>query len=322
MCGNMWPAYMTRHSTALKIGLAVSTGLAYLWSAGYEIRTISALSLILLGIVYWYYQLCVQEKLNSKHLIVITGCDSGLGYSLALHCQALGATVLAGVLDPDGQAAKNLTDSKVIVHHLDSTNEGSIEQFGKYVETLCIEKKHDLYALINNAGVMIFGEFDWQTEQHVKRQIGVNLIGTMRVTQILMSVILSNKSRIIVISSHCAEEFLPGLSVYCATKAALRAWSISLRVELAKYDVKVISFIPGNFTRESNIMARQRQYFNEMERSMRSEGIIFYDDYFARYVEYYSFVAGQDDLKRVTNSNIYDIFDNALLDVYPSAVYK
>lgn len=97
------------------------------------------------GVVHWYYRLCVQEKLNAQRLIVITGCDSGLGYSLALHCQALGATVLAGVLDPDGQAARNLTDSKVIVHHLDCTNEGSIEQFGKHVNTLCIEKKHGEY---------------------------------------------------------------------------------------------------------------------------------------------------------------------------------
>ncbi|EFN77626.1 Hydroxysteroid 17-beta dehydrogenase 6 [Harpegnathos saltator] len=169
---------------------------------------------------------------------------------------------------------------------------------------------------------MIFGEFDWQTQQQVKNQVAVNLVGTMRVTQILMPVILSNKSRIIVISSHCAEEFLPGLSVYGATKAALRAWSISLRVELAKYGVKVISFIPGNFTGESNIMARQRQYFNEMKRSMKSEAMVFYDDYFTRYVEYYSSVAGQNDLKRVTNSGIYEIFDNALLDVYPSAIYK
>lgn len=78
----------------------------------------------------------------------------------------------------------------------------------------------------------------------------------------------------------------------------------------------------GNFTRESNIMARQRQYFNEMEQSMKPETMAFYDDYFARYVEYYSSVAGQNDLKRVTNSSIYDIFDNALLDVYPSTVYK
>lgn len=103
----------------------------------------------------------------------------------------------------------------------------------------------DLYALINNAGVMILGEFHWQTEQQVKHQVAVNLTGTMRVTQVLMSVVLSNKSRIVVISSHCAEEFLPGLSVYGATKAALRAWSISLRVELAKHGVKVISFVPG-----------------------------------------------------------------------------
>lgn len=102
----------------------------------------------------------------------------------------------------------------------------------------------------------------------MKRQIGVNLIGTMRVTQLLMSVILSNKSRIIVISSHCAEEFLPGLSVYCATKAALRAWSISLRMELAKYDVKVISFIPGGCKMpeiECNVCAEERSVFRRRE---------------------------------------------------------
>lgn len=69
-------------------------------------------------------------------------------------------------------------------------------------------------------------------------------------------------------------------------------------------------------------MSRQRRYFNEMKRSMKSEATIFYDDYFDRYVEYYSSVAGQDNLKRVTNPGIYEVFDNALLDVNPSAVYK
>ncbi|XP_014474801.1 PREDICTED: estradiol 17-beta-dehydrogenase 2 [Dinoponera quadriceps] len=310
----MWPTCMKRHSTML--GLAVLMT-AYLWSA--ETLTISALLLIFLaGITYWYR----REELNAQRLIVITGCDSGLGYSLALHCQTFGATVMAGVLNPDGQAAKNLTESKVIVHRLDITDEESIRRFGQHVEILCNEKNHDLYALINNAGVMIFGEFHWQTEHQVKYQVAVNLVGTMRITQALMSVILSNKSRIIIISSHCAEEFLPGLSVYGATKAALRAWSISLRVELAKYGVKVISFIPGNFTGESNIMARQRQYFSEMQQSMKPESMVFYNDYFSRYVEYYSSVARQDDLKRVTNSSIYEIFDKALLNVNPSAVYK
>lgn len=94
------------------------------------------------GVVHWYYRFCAQEKLNARHLIVVTGCDSGLGYSLALHCQALGATIVAGVLDPDGQAAKNLAEKKIIVYRLDNTDEESIDQFGGRVKTLCIEKRY------------------------------------------------------------------------------------------------------------------------------------------------------------------------------------
>lgn len=102
-----------------------------------------------------------------------------------------------------------------------------------------------MLALVNNAAVMIFGEFDWQTRDQIHSQVMVNLIGTMNVTQTLMPFIRKDKARIIVISSHCGLESLPGLSIYGATKAGLLAWSTSLRVELAKFGVKVVSFIPG-----------------------------------------------------------------------------
>lgn len=51
--------------------------------------------------------------------------------------------------------------------------------------------------------------------------------------------------RIITVSSHCSMAALPGLSVYSATKSALSSWSDALRVEEAKYGVKVVKFIPG-----------------------------------------------------------------------------
>jgi short-subunit dehydrogenase len=41
----------------------------------------------------------------------------------------------------------------------------------------------ELRALINNAGVMIFGEFEWLTEQHMLKQIDVNLLGALRTTK-------------------------------------------------------------------------------------------------------------------------------------------
>jgi short-subunit dehydrogenase len=51
--------------------------------------------------------------------------------------------------------------------------------------------------------------------------------------------------RIVNVTSHCAHTALPGLGVYCATKAGLRAWSDSLRVEMKKFQVPVVQIVPG-----------------------------------------------------------------------------
>lgn len=102
-----------------------------------------------------------------------------------------------------------------------------------------------LRAVVNNAGVMVFGEFEWQTQDIAEHQVNVNLLGTMRLTRALMPIIRQNCSRIIVVSSHCAHESLPGVSIYGATKAAIHSWASSLRAEVGKYGVKVVCFVPG-----------------------------------------------------------------------------
>lgn len=39
------------------------------------------------------------------------------------------------------------------------------------------------HALMNNAGVMVFGETEWQTEKLISLQLDVNLSGAIRVTK-------------------------------------------------------------------------------------------------------------------------------------------
>ena len=92
---------------------------------------------------------------------------------------------------------------------------------------------------------MIFGEFEWQTEDQMRHQVEVNLLGTMRVTREFLPIIRAHQTRLIVITSHCALEPLPGVAAYGASKAGLSAWTTALRVELKKFNVKVVNFVPG-----------------------------------------------------------------------------
>lgn len=87
-----------------------------------------------------------RRKINARDLIIITGCNSGLGYSLAMHCRAKGATVLAGVREiattPNLNAAvKALENKGVIVHHLDITSEQSARDFRDKVKSLLEERQ-------------------------------------------------------------------------------------------------------------------------------------------------------------------------------------
>ena len=48
-----------------------------------------------------------------------------------------------------------------------------------------------LYALINNAGVCVCGEFEWQTWNQIEHQIQVNVMGTLRVTKAFLPLLKS-----------------------------------------------------------------------------------------------------------------------------------
>lgn len=78
----------------------------------------------------------------------------------------------------------------------------------------------------------------------------------------------------------------------------------------------------GSFVNESNILARQVEHFETMRRSMSEEAKTFYGDYFTKYSQYFSAVGQDTSLKKLQDSGVYEIFEGALLDKYPSAIYK
>lgn len=178
----------------------------------------------------------------------------------------------------------------------------------------------ELTALVNVCGIMCFGETEWQTGEIIDAQIDVNLAGTIRVTKAFLSLIRQHKSRIINVTSHCGLQALPGLPIYCATKAGLASFTEVLRLDMNKYGVEVVNFVPGSFVLSSNIASKQSKYATEMRASLSEEQINFYGEYFDRYNGYLEVISGEREPQMV-DMNIIETFEEALLDNIPKTRY-
>ncbi|XP_046401754.1 D-beta-hydroxybutyrate dehydrogenase, mitochondrial [Ischnura elegans] len=262
----------------------------------------------------------------SKRAVLITGCDTGLGFSLALRAHDLGLWVFATCLRGEGAGARRLREMspRMQVLQMDVTDGQSVFAARDSVVRQLKRNNLELGALVNNAAVMVFGEFEWQTERLIKFQTDVNLLGTFRVTKAFCPELRKSKGRIITVSSHCAQATLPGLAVYGATKAGIEAWSDGLRMELQKYGINVITVLPGSFSQRSNIGGQQGEFAAEMRAAMNQEQKDFYGEYFERYQKYLAavFSGRASTLEALQDPHLYRAFEEALLSQNPRAKYE
>lgn len=117
-------------------------------------------------------------------------------------------TVIAACHNVNSDGAKLLQNShdpkRMITIELDLLKQETIDKLQESLtELLNTHKHYKLTALVNNAGVMCFGEFEWQTLQMIEMQVNVNLLGTLKMTKAVLPLIRQYQARIINITSHC-----------------------------------------------------------------------------------------------------------------------
>ncbi|CAM1297384.1 Uncharacterised protein g1784 [Pycnogonum litorale] len=208
---------------------------------------------------------------NSNKSVFITGCDTGIGHVCAKRLHSLGFKVFAGCLQPDGEGARKLQreiSGRLRVVPLDITDDDSVKNAAKTVKESLDENEKGLYGLVNNAGILIYGQFDWITMEQIQTQINVNLVGTMRVVKHFLDIVIDRPGRIVNITSINGKFSYPGLSVYCATKFGLEAFSDALRYEMKKFGVLVSIVEPGDLSRDTNIFQAYRNNFSKMLKEM------------------------------------------------------
>lgn len=175
--------------------------------------------------------------------ILITGGTSGIGLEFVKQLTGQGAKV---IVTGRNQETLNRTKElfpKIHVFQSDVSNPRDIERL--YTEVT--QQFPELNMIINNAGEMRLIDLQDNSRDliNIKREIDINLSGTIQmVHQFLPHLIKKRSAAIANVSSAIA--FMPYSSapVYSASKAGTHAYTMALRLQLGKTNVKVFEVIP------------------------------------------------------------------------------
>jgi NAD(P)-dependent dehydrogenase (short-subunit alcohol dehydrogenase family) len=162
---------------------------------------------------------------------LVTGASSGIGAACARRLAAAGWRVFAGVRR-EGDGPRNTEELL-----LDVTNEA---QIGAAAQRIA-----ELDALVNNAGIAIAMPLEFIPLDELRRQLDVNVVGQVAVTQAFLPQLRRSRGRIVFVGSIAGKSALPFLGSYAASKHALEAIADTLRVELRPFGIAVSLVEPG-----------------------------------------------------------------------------
>lgn len=185
--------------------------------------------------------------LNGK-TILITGAGSGIGAACAMKFAAEGCRLILNgrnreKLELVSETAEGKYRTEVFLLPFDVRDRKAMETA---LESLPAQWK-DIDVLVNNAGLALGmdkeseGDLDdWETV------IDTNIKGTLAMTRLVVpGMVERGRGHVINIGSIAGDAAYPGGSVYCATKAAVKALSDGLRIDLVDTPVRVTCIKPG-----------------------------------------------------------------------------
>ncbi len=165
-----------------------------------------------------------------KETIIITGASGGIGKVLASKIFETGNSklVLIAKTEEEAEELRTRFGDSHLYYFVDLSDEYEImrvtEQIKKDIE--CVN------ALVHVAGVGVYKELGKITSSDWELSFGVNVTAPFILTREFLD-ILSRTDNSVVLSVGSGSGVIPigGRSLYCATKFAMRGWSLSLSEE-------------------------------------------------------------------------------------------
>jgi NAD(P)-dependent dehydrogenase (short-subunit alcohol dehydrogenase family) len=171
--------------------------------------------------------------------VLVTGAARGIGRSIVEHLASRGWDVIAGVRsEQDAAAVTAANPQHVSAVILDVTDAGHIAALDESLP-------ERLDAIVNNAGIVVSGPIETVSPDDWRKQLDINVIGQLAVTQAVLPRLRKSRGRIVFISSVNGKLSMSLIGAYCASKFALEAAADALRMELRPWHIPVVIVEPA-----------------------------------------------------------------------------
>jgi NAD(P)-dependent dehydrogenase (short-subunit alcohol dehydrogenase family) len=183
-----------------------------------------------------------QRRSLSGKVVAITGGARGIGRATAAALVAKGCRVAIGDLELElAETTAASLGGGTLALPLDVTDRSSFEAFLAETE----RQLGPVDAVVNNAGIMPVTPLVEESEESIRRQIEINMIGVITGTQLAIERLRPRGSGYIVnIASQAGKAGIPGIATYCGTKHAVVGISEAVRGELHGSGVEVLCVMP------------------------------------------------------------------------------
>ena len=180
---------------------------------------------------------------TKNNTILITGGATGIGFSLAETLVDAGnKVIICGRREGKLKEARDKLP-QIQARVCDVSREKERESLFNWVK----DNFKDLNVLINNAGVQRMVNLKKGTQDLFggENEVETNLIAPIHLSAYFIPLLLKKKeSAIINVSSGLGFVPMASMPVYCATKAAVHSFTISLRYQLRDTPIKVFEIVP------------------------------------------------------------------------------
>jgi short-subunit dehydrogenase len=203
-----------------------------------------------------------------KKVILITGVSSGFGKQTARLLSAKDHIVYGTV------RRKTVSDTPVKYLTMDLIDIDSI----KTAVSDVVAKEGRIDVLINNAGMHTGGPIETSPIENIKLQMDTNFLGMVHITREVLPIMRKQGGGTIInFSSIGGLMGLPFQAFYSASKFAIEGFSEALRMEVNRFNIKIVLINPGDF-RTSNSANRRNflaptgindPYYKQFEKTLK-----------------------------------------------------